>query len=109
MIALPGAPTTPVYASGLLVGLLFQSKGNIAALYGLTNNAWSPYLINNHQNGSGLSGQDFILQQGVGYLLYSDRKVDFTISLTGGHRRLPVPRGDRRPVRIPLPPLPPTS
>jgi hypothetical protein len=109
LIALPGAPTTPVYASGLLVGLLFQSKGSIAALYGLTNNAWSPYLINNHQNGTGLSGQDFALQQGVGYLLYSDRKVDFTVSWPGGHRRLPVPQRDRRVADISLPPLPPTS
>jgi predicted outer membrane repeat protein len=109
LIALPGAPTTPVYASGLLVGLLFQSKGSIAALYGLTNNAWSPYLINNHQNGTGLSGQDFALQQGVGYLLYSDRKVDFTLNWPGGHRRLPVPQGDRRSARIPLPPLQPAS
>jgi hypothetical protein len=84
LIALPGATTTPVYASGFLVGLLFVSNGSIAALYGLTNNVWSPYLINNHQNGNGLSGQDFALQQGVGYLLYSDHKVDFTISLGEG-------------------------
>jgi hypothetical protein len=106
MIALPGAPTTPVYASGLLVGLLFQSKGSLAALYGLTNNAWSPYLIDNHQNGTGLGGQDFILQQGVGYLLYSDRRVDFTLSPAEGQRPVPVPRGDGRPTSIQLPPLP---
>jgi hypothetical protein len=35
-------------------------------------------------DGTGLSGQDFMLQQGVGYLLHSDRKVDFTISLGVG-------------------------
>jgi hypothetical protein len=68
----------------VLVGLLFQSKGSIVALYGLTNNVWSPYLINNHQNGTGLSGQGVMLQQGVGYLLHSDRKVDFAISLGVG-------------------------
>jgi hypothetical protein len=84
-------------------------QGSLAALYGLTNNAWSPYLINNHQNGTGLSGQDFAMQQGVGYLLYSDRKVDFTVSWPGGHRRLPVLPGDGRSPRIPPPPLPPSS
>jgi hypothetical protein len=78
------SPPAQANIAGLvLVGLLFQSKGSIAALYGLTNNVWSPYLINNHQNGTGLSGLDFMLQQGVGYLLNPDRKVDFTI-IRGG-------------------------
>jgi hypothetical protein len=108
LIALPGAPTTPAYASGFLVGLLFVGGGSLAALYGLTNGAWSPYLINDHLNGSGLTGQDFALQQGVGYLLYSDRKVDYTLSQQTLHWP-PVPVGKRRLAHIPLPPLPPTS
>jgi hypothetical protein len=106
LIALPGAPATPVYASGLRAGLLFQSHGSLAALYGLTNNRWSPYLIDDHRHGTGLIGQDFILQQGVGYLLYSDRRVDFTASLMAAQRRVPVTHGDGRPAGIPLPPLP---
>jgi hypothetical protein len=109
MIALPGAPTSPVYASGLLIGLLLQSQGSLAALYGLTNNRWSPYLIDDHQPGTGLLGEDFVLQQGVGYLLYSDRRVDFTLRPAAGSGPVAVPKGERRPARIPLPPLPPTS
>jgi hypothetical protein len=76
LVDLPLAPTGPISASTILKGLLQSSTGHLAAIYGLSANRWSPSLV---QMGTGApSGQDFALQPGQGYLLYTDASASST-------------------------------
>jgi hypothetical protein len=98
-------------AAQLLGALLQQSGGSLAALYGLTNNSWSPSLIDSGGAFIPPNG-DFPLQPDTGYLLYSDRAVRFSLQAAARYhpviRRVqPLRSADRRQVRAQLPPLPP--
>jgi hypothetical protein len=80
LIDLPLASTTPFSASTILKGVLQQSGGALAAIYGLSAGRWSPSLI---QRGSSAPiGTDFPLQPGAGYLFYSDRAGSYLQSGT---------------------------
>jgi hypothetical protein len=50
------------------------SGGGTTALYRPTNGAWQPSLIG---NAGSLSGTDFVLQPGMGYLLYTPAAITF--------------------------------
>jgi hypothetical protein len=75
LISFPLAPTVTLSASAVLASVLRAGGGSLAAIYGLTNNQWSPYRIGQH--GTQI-GNDFPLQVGQGYLLYSDRAASYT-------------------------------
>jgi hypothetical protein len=98
-------------ATQLLGALLQQSRGSLAALYGLTNNTWSPSLIDSGGTFIPPNG-DFPLLPDIGYLLYSDRAVRFLLEAAARYhpeiRRTLRPNAtDQRRVRTHLPPLPP--
>jgi hypothetical protein len=76
LFAYTDASTGITTAAQLLGALLQQSGGHVAAIYGLTNNAWRPSLID--ANGT-ISTPDFPLQPITGYLLYSDQAVTFSL------------------------------
>jgi RHS repeat-associated protein len=78
LITPPLIATAPLSASTVLGTLLASTGGSLAALYGLTHNAWSPSLIDMQGR---LHGVDFAVAPGSGYLLYSDRAG--TLSFTG--------------------------
>ena len=89
LISLPLALTSPISASTVLATLLQNTGGALAALYGLTNNQWSPSLID--QAGPAI-GTDFALAFGQGYLLYSDKAGSLTLSGTPGTAPTRPPR-----------------
>jgi hypothetical protein len=98
-------------AAHLLGALLQQSGGSLAALYGLTNNSWSPSLIDSGGSFIPPNG-DIPLQPDTGYLLYSDRAVRFSLQAAARYRpeirrTQRLNSADRRRVRAQLPPLPP--
>jgi hypothetical protein len=95
-------------AAQLLGALLQQSGGHLAAIYGLTNNAWTPSLIDAHGQ---FSSAGFTLQPVTAYLLYSDQSVTFSVQAAA--RFVPVTTkrdlsfDAQRTLRKLLPPVPP--
>jgi hypothetical protein len=75
LVSIPLTPTVTLSASTVLTSVLRASGGSLVAIYGLTNNQWSPYRID--QRGTQI-GNDFPLRVGQGYLLYSDRAASYT-------------------------------
>jgi hypothetical protein len=112
LVALTQPPGAPVQASAVLSGLLASTGGNLAALYSLKHDAWSPSLIDSTASGAGMIGTDFPLLPGTGYLLYSDRSGSYTpgasqsASRGGVHMASP---GARIPGALPALPAPPTA
>lgn len=87
--------------------MLASSWGNLAAIYELRNNWWSPALIQ-VSNGAP-SGTDFALLPGQGYLLYSDRAGSYrescgvpailpTWTLTSGWNLVGISMGGTGPI-----------
>jgi hypothetical protein len=72
-----GVEQPSLKASALLAGLLQHSGGGYAAIAQMANGIWTPALIDDRQDGVGLVGQDFALQPGQGYMLYSDRATQY--------------------------------
>jgi hypothetical protein len=62
-------------ASSVLDAILAGTHGGVAAIYGLSNSQWSPSLVDQHGT---VIGQDFTLQPGAAYLVYSDRPGSIT-------------------------------
>lgn len=69
LVTPPLTPAGSLTASSVLAQVLNTSGGALAALYGLATNGWAPSLI--QRAGGAQTGQDFPLQPGQGYLLYS--------------------------------------
>jgi hypothetical protein len=105
LVGLSLGATNPISASTLLKDVLQQSGGSQAGIYGLSNNQWAPALI---QTAAGKPvGQDFIVQAGKGYLLYTDRAASISPSTSA------LPTRERAGIRVsdgepftPLPALP---
>src|SRR5581483_3208756 len=74
LVGLTMGITTPLSASVVLANLQAATGGVLNAVYALTNSQWTPSLIDD--KGS-VTGRDFVLQPGVGYLLYTDTAITF--------------------------------
>jgi hypothetical protein len=99
------SPGTTVQASVVAASILTASGGNLVALYGLTNNQWSPYYVEQH--GHVPSGQDFALHGGQGYLVYTDTATSFTIGSAAQRESQVIHAGLTPAQRAQVPPLPP--
>jgi streptogramin lyase len=79
LISLPLQPARAVDAGAFLTALLARSGGATAALYMLGNGGWARSIVDNR---GVLTGQSFPLQEGAGYLLYTDRAASYPVSGT---------------------------
>lgn len=79
LFGLAVTPADPLRASAVLQTLLNATGGHLAALYQLTGNRWSPALVDRRTTADLLSGEDFTLASGQGYLLYSDVAGSFSL------------------------------
>ncbi|HWE63876.1 MAG TPA: hypothetical protein VHB98_19355 [Chloroflexota bacterium] len=96
-----GAPG-PIHASTVLKGVLQRSGGSMVALSALSNTRWSPSLT--LLSSGTFIGQDFTLQPGVGYRLYTNPGVSYTPGTASG--QAPGQQGSTGGA-VPLPALPP--
>jgi hypothetical protein len=98
------APGTSVQASAVAASILSASSGSLVAIYALSNDAWSPYYID--QQGHLPSGQDFALHGGQGYLVYSDKAATITIGSATQREERVIHAGLTPAQRVQVPPLP---
>jgi hypothetical protein len=72
-------------ASAVLRALLANTRGSVVALYGLSNGRWSAGLVDIRGT---ITGQDFALQQGDAYLVYSDGAGTVQLDAAAAHRTM---------------------
>jgi hypothetical protein len=79
LISLPLSPTDALDAQMVLTVLLAQTGGSYAEIDAYSSGQWSPSL---YDDAGGIGGDNFTLQLGHGYALYSDKAGSITITGT---------------------------
>ncbi len=78
LIGVPVSPTVPLHAQNVVTSVVASSGGNVAEVASWQGSGWATYL----DSGGNLQGSNnFTVQEGQGYFLYSDQPA--TITVTG--------------------------
>ena len=76
LIALPVSPTLPLQAQNVLAGVVAASGGSLAELASWQGSNWTTDL----DSGGAMEGNNFTLEPGLGYFVYSDQASTLTVT-----------------------------